>query len=233
MRLDKFLTEMNIGSRNEVKEFIKKGKITVNGETIRKPDIHVKPDTDSIMFQNSVLTYEPFVYYMLNKPAGVVSATQDKHDKTIVELLKAEGRTDLFPVGRLDKDTEGLLIVTNDGQFAHNMLSPKKHVAKTYYARLDRAVTKEEIEAFAKGIDIGDKKVTLPAVLMSLSDDAKEVTVTITEGRFHQIKRMFMAFDQKVLYLKRLTMGSLHLDDDLPCGAYRKLSAEEIEHIRD
>lgn len=233
MRLDKFLVEMNIGSRNEVKEFIKKGKITVNGEMMRKPDTHVKPDTDSIMYQNIRLTYEPFVYYMLNKPVGVVSATEDNYDKTVIELLKAERRSDLFPVGRLDKDTEGLLIVTNDGQFAHTMLSPKKHVTKTYYVRLDCPVTKDEIGAFQEGIDIGDKKITLPAKLAILSEDAKEVTVTITEGRFHQIKRMFLSFNQKVLYLKRLSMGNLHLDSDLPCGSYRKLSVEEIEHIRD
>lgn len=233
MRLDKFLTETGIGSRNEVKEFIKKGKITVNGQQIRKPELHVNPDTDCVMFQNSVLTYEPFVYYMLNKPAGVVSATEDNHEKTVIELLRAESRTDLFPVGRLDKDTEGLLIVTNDGQFAHNMLSPKKHIPKTYFVRLDGAVTEEEIEAFARGIDIGDEKITLPAVLTVSSEDAKEVTITITEGRFHQIKRMFKVFQQKVLYLKRLTMGNLHLDEELPSGTYRKLSIEEIEHIRD
>ncbi len=233
MRLDRFLTNMNIGSRNEVKELIKNGKVTVNGEVIKKPDIHVNPDSDSIMYQNSVLTFEPFVYYMLNKPAGVVSATQDNLNKTVVELLKAECRTDLFPVGRLDKDTEGLLIVTNDGQFAHNMLSPKKHVAKTYYAILDKAVKNEEIEAFANGLDIGDDKITLPAVLTVLTEDAKEVTVTITEGRFHQIKRMFMTFQKKVLYLKRLTMGNLHLDEQLLSGEYRKLSIEEIQNISD
>ncbi len=233
MRLDRFLTNMNMGSRNEVKEFIKKGKIMINGAVVVKPEIHLTPGVDSVRYQNKELSYEPFVYYMLNKPGGVVSATQDNYDTTVVDLLRDECRTDLFPVGRLDKDTEGLLLITNDGRFAHNMLSPKKHVAKTYYAELNKPVSKEQIKAFKEGLDIGDEKRTLPAILTILSDDAKNVTVTITEGRFHQVKRMFMLFSQKVLYLKRLTMGNLSLDEQLASGEYRKLSIEEIKHISD
>lgn len=231
MRLDKLLAESGQGSRAEVKAYIKNGQVTVNGQIIQKPDTKVQPEEDTIVCKGQQLHYEPLVYYMLHKPQGVVSATEDNVSKTVIALLAEEKRTDLFPVGRLDKDTEGLLLITNDGQFSHDLLSPKKHVTKTYFAKIDGAVTEEEIAQFAEGIDIGDVKPTLPAELQIAGERSDEVLVTITEGRYHQVKRMFAVFGQEVVYLKRISIGTLHLDDDLPLGSYRKLQQNEIDGI--
>lgn len=167
-------------------------------------------------------------YYMLNKPAGVISASEDRRERTVVDLITTKKRNDLFPVGRLDRDTEGLLLITNDGDLAHRLLSPKKHVDKVYYARIDGKVTEEDQKVFAEGLDIGEEKKTLPAQLHILkSGEESEITLTIREGKFHQVKRMFHAVGKEVVYLKRLQMGSLKLDETLRPGEYRKLTEQE------
>lgn len=225
MRLDKFLCEMNIGTRSQVKDFIRKGQVTVNGNIAQKPEEKVAEDKDVVTFQGRVLTYQKFYYYMLNKPCGVVSATKDNMDKTVLDLVKTD-RTDIFPVGRLDKDTEGLLLLTNDGELAHNMLSPKKHVDKTYLVTIKRALLPQEITALEQGVDIGDEKLTAPAKVVVL--DAEHIHLTIHEGRFHQVKRMLKAVDNEVLALKRMTFGALTLDESLAPGEYRELTAQEV-----
>lgn len=230
MRLDKFLVEMNIGSRSQVKELIKKKLILVNNEIALRPESHIDPYKDSISYQSIILTYAKYVYYMLNKPAGVISATYDNNCPTVVDLLKNENKKDLFPVGRLDKDTEGLLIITNDGELAHRLLSPKSHVPKSYFAMIDGVLSEEDIHTLENGMDIGEEKFTLPAhvVVESCSKQESNVTITITEGKFHQVKRMFLGVNRKVLYLKRISMGHLFLDKELPLGSYRTLKEEEL-----
>lgn len=233
MRLDKFLAEAGIGSRSQVKTYIKKGIVTINDEIIKKPEQKVELEKDVVKINNEIVEYVAFEYYMLNKPEGVVSATKDNLSETVVELIKDKKREDLFPVGRLDKDTQGLLIITNDGELSHNMLSPRKHVDKTYYATIDGMVTKEDAELFLQGVDIGDEKLTMPADLEILSSaDVSEIKLTIREGRFHQVKRMFEAVGKKVLFLKRIEMGGLKLDESLKPGEYRKLTKDEINLLR-
>lgn len=232
MRLDKFLCEMGIGTRSEVKDYLKKGLVTVNGEVVKKPETKIREGQDQICFNKNLLVYEAFQYFLLNKPAGCVTATKDQLSETVMSFLPENCRKDLFPVGRLDKDTEGLLLITNDGQLAHDLLSPKKHVDKTYFAVIDGEIQKEHIEQFAKGIDIGDETLTMPAKLHILrSGDISEIELTIQEGRFHQVKRMFEAVGTKVTYLKRISMGTLTLGDLKP-GEVRILDEEEIRHIR-
>lgn len=233
MRLDKFLAEAGIGSRSQVKTYIKKGIVTINEEIIKKPEQKVELEKDVVKINNEIVEYVAFEYYMLNKPEGVVSATKDNLSETVVELIKDKKREDLFPVGRLDKDTQGLLIITNDGELSHNMLSPRKHVDKTYYATIDGMVTKEDAELFLQGVDIGDEKLTMPADLEILSSaDVSEIKLTIREGRFHQVKRMFETVGKKVLFLKRIEMGGLKLDESLKPGEYRKLTKDEINLLR-
>lgn len=233
MRLDKFLSEAGIGSRSQVKNYIKKGFITINDEKASKPECKIDIEKDVVKFNGTIVGYEAFEYFMLNKPQGVVSATKDNVSSTVIELIKDRIRDDLFPVGRLDKDTEGLLIITNDGELAHNMLSPRKHVDKTYYATIAGVVTNEDIELFLKGIDIGDDKLTLPADLKIVkSAEISEIELTIQEGRFHQVKRMFEAVGKKVLFLKRIQMGGLMLDNSLKPGDYRRLTKDEINLLR-
>lgn len=230
IRLDKFLADSQLGTRSEVKQLLKKGLITINGEIVKKPETRIDPASDRVCFNGRVISLEKEVYYMLNKPAGVVSATQDNHERTVLDLFRKEDlRPDLFPAGRLDKDTTGLLLITNDGALSHRLLSPRRHVDKTYFVRVDGTITEQMTEAFEKGLDIGDEKPTLPAVLEPLSEN--EARITIREGRFHQIKRMFHAAGCEVIYLRRLTMGSLVLDDNLPEGCYRKLTEEEIRRL--
>lgn len=233
MRLDKYLSNHGVGSRKEVKVLIKKKQITINGTVANKSDIKINPDSDIIMVQHKVIKYEPFVYLMLNKPAGVVSSTQDK-DMTVIDLIKGYEHYDLHPVGRLDKDTEGLLIITNDGQFSHEVLSPKKHVNKTYYARIDGIVTEATVSQFAEGLTLDDGYHTMPGELTIInSGNISEIELVIQEGKFHQVKRMFEAVQMKVLYLKRIKMGALALDDKLALGQYRKLSENEITLVKD
>ncbi len=231
IRLDKYLANTGIGSRTQVKSYIKSGQITVNGVCIKRPEQKIT-DTDDVRHLNKVIQYEQFVYYMLHKPSGVVSATVDKNDRTVLDLLVNVPIKDLFPVGRLDKDTEGLLLITNDGRLAHELLSPKKHVDKTYFAKISGRVTREDQKKFLDGLDIGEKKPTLPAKLKILkSDDLSEVEIIIQEGKFHQIKRMFHAVDKEVVYLKRTAMGTLRLDENLKIGEFRKLTKKEKEEL--
>lgn len=233
MRLDKYLCETGFGTRSQVKDLLKKGQVMVNGEVVKKPELKINETTDQILCQGKKASYQKNIYLMLHKPAGVVSATEDNREKTVLDLVRPEDRKNgLFPVGRLDKDTEGLLLLTDDGELAHRLLSPKKHVDKTYYAKIDGQVTEEHVKQFREGLDIGDEKKTLPAVLtILLSGPVSEIEVTIHEGRFHQIKRMFEAVGCKVTYLKRLSMGSLVLDETLPLGEYRSLTEAELEGL--
>lgn len=233
MRLDKFLAEMGIGSRSQVKEYIKKGLVLINGEKAKRPEEKINPNVDEVCYNGENVRFAEYEYYMLNKPANYVSATKDNVSETVLSLIKTRIRDDLFPVGRLDKDTEGLLIITNDGELSHNLLSPKKHVEKTYFARVEGKVTDEDVKLFKEGLDIGDEKITKPSCLKILkSDEISEIELTISEGRFHQVKRMFEAVDKKVIYLKRLSMGNLKLDESLQLGEYRQLTNEELEILR-
>lgn len=234
LRLDKYLADMQVGTRTEVKQLIKKGQVSVDGEIVKKPEQKIDSAQAQVFVQGERVGYTEMEYWMLHKPGGYVSATVDKKDKTVLELLKDSKRKDLFPVGRLDKDTEGLLFLTNDGELAHQLLSPKKHVDKTYYAKIDGVVTEEHVKAFAEGLDIGEKSKTMPAKLeiLSVEDQISEIKVTIQEGKFHQVKRMFEAIGTKVTYLKRLSMGTLVLDEKLPLGEARLLTEEEIAALK-
>ena len=228
IRLDKYLADMGVDSRTGIRQRIRQGQAAVNGETVYKADFRVDVERDSVSLQGVPVPYEEFQYFMLNKPQGVVTATRDRREKTVLELLPALRRRDLSPVGRLDKDTEGLLLITNDGKLAHRLLSPKKHVKKEYFAVIDGHVGRADQQAFREGLDIGDEMPTLPAELFILeAGGISEVIVTIEEGRFHQIKRMFEALDKRVTYLKRISMGPLKLDETLKPGQYRRLAEEE------
>ncbi len=239
MRIDKYLADCGIGTRSEVKRYIKNKQITVNSSIVSKSDIKVDEINDIICFKGKQVLYEKHVYYLLHKPAGCVTAKQDNVHKTVMEYFPEEIRVkDISPVGRLDLDTEGLLLFTNDGALTHHLLSPTHHIPKTYYAVLDKEVSATAVELFKEGVDIGDDKLTLPAELVILpekmDDDGNSVysaELTIHEGRFHQVKRMFEAVGCTVTYLKRLSMGDLELGD-LPKGEYRKLLLEEIEELK-
>lgn len=231
MRLDRFLAHAGKGTRSSVKGDIRKGIVTVNGAVVKKPEFQVDEEADEIRFGDTKIQYRKFVYYMLNKPAGFVSAVKDSHDRTVMELLDNVSTDGLFPVGRLDKDTEGLLLITNDGALAHELLSPAKHVPKTYYAELDGKLTEDDANRFLEGLDIGEKRITKPARLEILTPKTKAY-VTVSEGKFHQIKRMFHVLGYKVLYLKRISMGTLALDLSLGTGEFRALTETEIEQLR-
>lgn len=230
MRLDKYLTLQGIGSRTQVKEMIRKSKVKVNCEVIKKPEFHVDEENDKIELDGEILEYNKFYYYMLNKPAGVLSAVTDNNCKTVLNLLDVTPKNGLFPVGRLDKDTEGLLLITNNGQLAHDLLSPNKHVDKTYYVELNGDLVDSDIDLFKEGLDIGEKSKTKPAILEILPERNKAL-ITITEGKYHQVKRMFGAIGLTVTYLKRLSMGTLKLDDSLKPGEYRKLTEMEVKSL--
>ena len=235
MRLDKYLAEMGVGTRQEVKKQIRQGKAAVNGTVVKAADTKIDETSDEVTISGRNISYVSYEYYMLNKPAGVVSATEDRRDTTVIDLIKEKKRKDLFPVGRLDKDTEGLLLITNDGDLAHRLLAPKKHVDKVYYAKIDGMVTEEDVKRFAEGIDIGaeEEEMTRPAKLdiMKRAEES-EIRLTIHEGKFHQVKRMFLAVGKEVTYLKRERMGTLCLDENLKPGEYRLLTEEEIENVR-
>lgn len=235
VRLDKYLADMSIGTRQEVKKYIRQGRVKINEDIIKKPEYKIREGEDKVMFDGAPVVYETFEYYMLNKPAGVISATEDKRDKTVLDLIKEKKRKDLFPVGRLDKDTEGLLLITNDGALAHRLLSPKKHVDKCYYAKISGAVTEDDVRAFKEGINIGTQEEpewTMPADLQILENGMfSRIRLTIREGRFHQVKRMFLAVGKEVIYLKRERMGALVLDETLAPGEYRKLTDSERKSI--
>ena len=232
MRLDKLLTELGTGSRSEVKKYIRLGLVTVNGEVIKKPEQKVDEKNDVVCFRGNHLIYTEYEYYLFHKPAGCVTATEDNLHRTVMDYLTDTTRHDLFPVGRLDLDTEGLLLITNDGALAHELLSPTKHVSKVYFAKIDGNVTEKDVNLFKNGVDIGEEKPTKPALLEILySGNISEVRLTITEGKFHQVKRMFEAVGKKVTYLKREAMGPLVLPDDLAPGEYRPLTEEELQEL--
>lgn len=233
MRLDKFLAECGRGTRTEVKKLITGGRVTVGGSIIKDPAAKVEPERDEILLDGERVAYAKVEYYMLNKPKGVISATRDSKRSSCVcvtELIKEKIRDDLFPVGRLDKDTEGLLIITNDGDLAHRLLSPKKHVDKTYYVELSGRLTADEAERIMGGIDIGDEKPTLPCEISRLSDTS--CFITIREGRYHEIKRMFATGGLRVTELKRISMGPLSIDPELMPGDYRPLTDAEISMLQ-
>lgn len=231
MRLDRFLSnQMNI-SRADAKELIKKRVVTVNGETAKLFDMKVNPESDEVTADGKAVVYRKHVYIMLNKPSGVVCATRDKLSETVLELIPPElRRSGLFPAGRLDKDTEGFALITDDGVFAHEILSPKKHVDKKYFAVLEKPAKKSDIELFASGMKIDSGDVCLPAKL-EITENPNEVFITLHEGMYHQIKRMAEATDNKVVYLKRVSMGALELDPNLAPGECREILHKEILKI--
>ncbi|OXS58037.1 16S rRNA pseudouridine(516) synthase [Cohnella sp. CIP 111063] len=267
IRLDKMLGNLGYGTRSVIKQWIKQGAVTVNGETVKDHGKQIRPNDDTVTLNGETIRYRDTVYVLLHKPAGVVSATEDYRDRTVIDLLD-EDITVLspFPVGRLDKDTEGLLLITNDGKLSHELLSPKKHVPKTYRALVAGAVGEPDAEAFAKGVELDDGYVTMPAQLRALAsvdaaaggtmqadepDDAAEMSavldfapsgpeapslswieLTIHEGKFHQVKRMFEAVGKKVLYLRRVSMGPLKLDPALAPGEWRELTEDEVDNLR-
>lgn len=277
MRLDQFLVKANICSRSEAKQYIKKGRVSVDGNIWRDSSAHIDENANVVALDGNVITYEQFHYYMLNKPAGCVSATRDGLSATVLDILKSENVKGLFPVGRLDKDTEGLLLITDDGKLSHELLSPRHHVDKTYYCFASHELTPEHMRIMCEGMDIGDEKITLPAAIEYIGTSSRiiieeaceeadtfkdtdtgtldgeedcdetvgelkdncgksiegfEYLLTIHEGRFHQVKRMFEACDSKILYLKRISMGSLKLDDTLMPGQYRRLTGKEVDGLK-
>ncbi|QXW65963.1 pseudouridine synthase [Streptobacillus moniliformis] len=229
MRLDKFLANSGIGTRKEVKEIIKNRKIFVNDKIVMSSDLKIDETKDIIKYENNVINYTKFRYIMLNKPKGYISATNDNKQKTVLDLITDFKTYKLFPVGRLDIDTEGLLLLTNDGDLAHNLLSPKKHVEKKYYVELSQDISSDDISNIEKGIDIGEGIITKLSKIIKVDDN--KLYIIITEGKFHQVKRMFKAVNNEVKYLKRISMGSLILDEKLNLGEYRELTYEELRSL--
>jgi len=251
IRLDKFLADTGYGTRSTVKQLLKKSAVTVDGVQVKKADIKIDTEKNVISVNGKTVQYEEYEYYMMNKPAGVISAATDEREKTVVDLISDKKRRDLFPVGRLDRDTVGLLLLTNDGNLARRLLAPGKHVDKVYRVKVTGRLDEEDVKAFREGIDIGDEKLTMPADLRIISvnecplisGDNSEVDngwiktyntdaeVTLREGRFHQVKRMFEKRGHEVVFLKRLSMGALKLDDSLTEGEYRRLTEEELKSL--
>ncbi|NQD67118.1 rRNA pseudouridine synthase [Bacillus haikouensis] len=235
MRIDKLLANMGYGSRKEVKKLLKDGGLQVNGEVIKDGKVHVDADNDTVMLYGEKVEYREFIYLLMNKPPGLISATEDANEETVIDILQMDDQIfNPFPVGRLDKDTEGLLLITNDGQLSHQLLSPKRHVPKTYFAVIEGEVTDRDIEAFKEGVTLEDGYHTKPGELVILkSGPTSDIELTITEGKFHQVKRMFESVGKRVVYLKRLSMGPLKLDEDLELGEYRELTDEEVEMLKE
>lgn len=233
VRLDKLLANMGFGSRKEVKKLLKIGAVRVNDLPVKDAKVQIEVEKDIVTVNGVEVDYKQFIYLMMNKPQGVISATEDAHDETVIDLLELEdAHFEPFPVGRLDKDTEGFVLLTNNGKLAHDLLSPKKHVPKTYYAKISGVVTSEDIEKFKEGVVLEDGYKTKPGELVILqSGPVSEIELTITEGKFHQVKRMFIAVGKKVIYLKRLSIGPLILDPTLKLGEYRELTDEEIDRL--
>lgn len=230
MRLDKFLCDSGAGTRSEVKQMLKKGFVTVNGKVEKAAEKRIAEEADTVCLRGEPVVFQKHRYYLLHKPAGVITATKDARQRTVLDLLSVPCAERLSPVGRLDKDTEGLLLLTDDGALAHKLLSPKKHVDKIYFVQIKYPLTAEMEEALTLGVMIGDETPTLPARVVRLSE--KEIELTIREGRFHQIKRMLEAVGNQVTYLKRLSMGPLTLPPDLERGAFRPLNETEIEQLK-
>lgn len=230
-RLDKVISNLGYGSRKDVKNFIKKGIVYVDGEMVTDNKMSIDPSKASIVINGEKVMYRKYIYLMMNKPSGVISATFDNRDETVIDLLEAQHQVfEPFPVGRLDKDTVGLLLLTNDGELNHRLISPKNHIDKVYYAKINKEVTENDIAMFKKGIvlDDGYKCMSAKLEILNVCDENCEVLVTIQEGKYHQVKRMFEAVDKKVIYLKRKEFGGIHLDPDLDEGEYRELSEEEL-----
>lgn len=235
MRLDKYLADMNLGSRSQVKDLIKVGKVMVNGKVANNGKDKVN-ENDNVIVNGQKINYQRYHYFLLNKPQDVISATEDLKQKTVLDLLKPEDRyKDLAPVGRLDKDTTGLLLITNDGQLNHDLLSPKKHVDKVYMARIEGIVTSATIEKFLSGLVLSDgtklKSAKLEVLFADGIHNQSIIKITISEGKYHQIKRMFLNVGMKVLELDRIQMGKLKLDQDLKQGQYRELGLDEVKKI--
>ena len=234
LRIDKMLSNSGVGSRKRIKTDARQGAIEVNGTIEKDSSRIIDTETDTVKYKGETINYTRFIYLMMNKPRGVVSATEDNYDKTVIDLLNDEDKFyKPFPVGRLDKDTEGLLLITNDGKLAHELLSPKKHVDKTYYVEAAEEVTDDDVRAFERGVILEeDNYKTLPAKLQIIESGYPSIClVTIREGKFHQVKRMFNALDNEVTYLKRISMGTLKLDGSLKTGQYRHLTEEEIKEL--
>ena len=235
LRLDRYISECGVLSRKQAVPAIKAGRVSVNGEVIDTPGFKIN-EADEVTLDGNRLNYSKYAYYMLNKPQGCVSAVKDKLSDTVIAYLKGVRTEGLFPIGRLDKDTEGLLLITNDGQLCHDLISPRKHVEKTYYVVADREIPAGAFEDFEKGVDIGDDKLCLPARLERTDNtDGPEgfaYMLTLTEGRFHQVKRMFYAYESKVTYLKRICVGGVKLDEELAPGDFRRLTDEELSMLK-
>lgn len=234
-RLDKILSNLGYGTRKEVKMMVKDGLVEVNGKVVKDSSIHVDPEKDEILVDGEKVFYREFIYLMMNKPKGVITATYDDVEKTVLDLIDDEYKVfSPSPVGRLDKDTEGLLILTNDGELNHFLLSPKRHVPKKYYAKVLGRVTEDDVKKFRKGVALDDGYRTLPSDLEILvSGEVSEIELVIYEGKYHQVKRMFEAVGKKVIYLKRIEFGPLKLDENLGLGEYRELTDEEVELLRE
>ncbi|MFC0187812.1 pseudouridine synthase [Fictibacillus aquaticus] len=234
MRLDKWLSNSGFGSRKDVKQLIKSGAVTINGTAVKDGKKQAVPGEDKVAVHGEEIVYREFIYLMMNKPDGVISATEDNFHETVIDLIDEYFQSfKPFPVGRLDIDTEGLLLLTNDGQLSHSLLSPKKHVPKKYYAEIDGAVTGKDAEAFSCGVELDDGYVTKPAVLeiLEVSGERSKINLTISEGKFHQVKRMFLSRGKEVTYLKRMKMGRVDLDPILEPGEYRELTKAELESL--
>ncbi|MBU5226025.1 rRNA pseudouridine synthase [Clostridium senegalense] len=234
-RLDKIIANLGYGTRKEVKILCKKGEVLVNGELVKDSGLKVDPDKDIIQVSGETLNYREFVYLLMNKPDGVVSATFDNYDETVIDLLDEEYKAfEPFPVGRLDKDTVGLLLITNDGELNHKLIAPKNHVDKVYYAEIDKEVTDEDIKKFENRITLDDGYLCMPAKLniLEAGEDGSCVEITIQEGKFHQVKRMFEAVGKSVIYLRRISFGPLKIDESIEEGEYRELTEEEIAILK-
>ncbi len=234
-RIDKILSNLGHGTRKEVKALLKKGKIEVDGVIVSDNTMKIDPDKAVIKVSGEEIKYRKFIYLTMNKPAGVVSATVDNHDETVIDLIDQEYHAfKPFPIGRLDKDTVGLLLITNDGELNHKLIAPKNHVDKVYYAQINKPVDEKDVDIFKKGVILEDEYKCMPAILEVLKADenGSEVMITIQEGKFHQVKRMFESVDKKVVFLRRMSFGPLKLDENLPEGQYRELSEEEIKLLK-
>lgn len=234
MRLDRFLSEMNLGSRSDLKKEIRRGAVTIDGAVVKDPSVSVLPNS-IVTYHGKPVTYSEYQYYIINKPSGVVTATEDKRHQTVIDFLPEGARKDIFPVGRLDIDTEGLILLTNNGALSHKMLAPKSHVDKKYYAKIKGVVTEKDVEAFRVGFKYDEDLISLPATLEILGSGpgTSEVYVTIHEGKFHQIKKMFIARGMEVTYLKRVTFGPLELPEELSQGDCRELNKMELETLKE
>lgn len=234
MRLDRFLSNMGYGSRTDIKIALKRCQIKLNGKIVKKPDIHIDLEKDQVTYDDELVQFEEFVYILLNKPQGVISATEDSRDRTVVDLLEEKlQRRALFPVGRLDKDTEGLLVLTDDGKLAHGLLSPKRHVPKTYLVHCKGPINDQQLRELEAGVQIDGGYITKPAEVTRIEQGEVAILhLTIYEGKFHQVKKMLQAVDSEVTYLKRIQMGMLTLDPQLQLGEYRMLTTEELKLLK-